>query len=147
MAATPTPAMPGLEMMKALIANGAQPSMGRTLNFSLVEVEEGRAVFEGEPGPEVYNPIGTVHGGYAATLLDSACACALQSKLAADQTLSTLELKVAFHTALTAKAGKVRAEAHVLSIGQQVAFCQATLKGQSGRLFASATSTLLIMKR
>ncbi|MDB5466753.1 MAG: thioesterase [Phenylobacterium sp.] len=147
MAATTPTEMTGLQMMKALIASGVQPPMGRTLKFSLVEVEEGRAVFEGEPGPEVYNPIGTVHGGYAATLLDSACACAVQSKLAADQTLSTLELKVAFHKALTAKAGKVLAEARVLSIGQQVAFCEATLRGHSGRLFASATSTLLIMKR
>jgi uncharacterized protein (TIGR00369 family) len=137
----------GLDQLRAWLASGRQPAMGETLGLKLVEVEEGRAVFEGIPGLHVYNPIGMVHGGYAATLLDSACGCAVQSRLTAAQAFTTLELKVAYHKAMTAGTGLVRAEGRVISVGRRAAFAEATLTDASGRLYASATSTLLVMDR
>jgi uncharacterized protein (TIGR00369 family) len=137
----------GLEQLRALMNAGQQPRIGETLRFKLVEIEEGRAVFEGSPGLEVYNPINTVHGGYAATLLDSACGCAVHSQLTAAQTYSTLELKIAYHRALTAETGLVRAIGTVLSMGRRAAFAEARLTDASGRLYASATSTLIVMDR
>ena len=141
------PDLTGLQQLQALRDSGRQSGIGQTLDFRLVEVEEGRVAFEGEPGLKVYNPIGMVHGGYAATLLDSACGCAAHSRLTPDQTYSTLELKVAYHKAITDKTGKVRAEGRVVSMGRRAAFAEATLKDAEGRLLASATSTLLIMSR
>ena len=135
----------GLEQLRALMAQGARPGIGRLMGFNLVEVDEGRAVFEGTPGEEVYNPIGTVHGGYAATLLDSACGIAVHSKLAPGQGYTTLELKVAYHKAITSKTGLVRAEGQVVSFGRRAAFAEARLTDADGRLLASATSSLLVI--
>ena len=140
----------GIEQLRAMIAAEAQPSIGRTLDFSLVEVGDGLAVFEGNPDERTYNPMGTVHGGYAATLLDSACGIATHSKLAPGQTYTTLELKVAYHRAMSASTGPVRAVGSVITFGRRVAFAEARLTDGQGRLLASATSTLLIttpMKR
>ena len=134
----------GIEQLRAMIAAEAQPSIGRTLDFSLVEVGDGLAVFEGSPDERTYNPMGTVHGGYAATLLDSACGIATHSKLAPGQTYTTLELKVAYHRALSATTGPVRAIGSVISFGRRVAFAEARLTDDEGRLLASATSTLLV---
>ena len=82
-----------LAKVQGLIAAGGRPPIGHTLGFQLVDAGEGWAAFEGVPGPEHYNPMGTVHGGYAATLLDSACGIAVVTKLADDQAMTTLELK------------------------------------------------------
>jgi uncharacterized protein (TIGR00369 family) len=117
------------------------------MGFRVAEIEDGRVVFAGTPGEEVYNPIGTVHGGYAATLLDSACGCAVHSRLAAGQGYTTLELKVAYHRAMTSKTGEVFAEGRVVTLGRRAAFAEATLKDANGRLYATATSSLLIFER
>ena len=135
----------GLEQLRVLMDRGARPGIGRLMGFNLVEVEDGRAVFEGTPGEEVYNPIGTVHGGYAATLLDSACGIAVHSKLAPQQGYTTLELKVAYHKAMTSRTGMVRAEGKVVSFGRRAAFAEARLTDAQGRLLASATSSLLVI--
>jgi uncharacterized protein (TIGR00369 family) len=139
--------MSGLDQLRAWMAGGRQPAIGETLGFKLVEAEEGRAVFEGIPGLHVYNPIGMVHGGYAATLLDSACGCAVHSRLSAAQAYTTLELKVAYHKAMRADTGPVRAEGRVISLGRRTAFAEARLTDAEGRLLATATSTLLVMDR
>jgi uncharacterized protein (TIGR00369 family) len=139
------PRRSGLELLRSWIAAGRRPPMAETLDFRLVEVEKGRAVFAGTPGRSAYNPLDVVHGGYAATLLDSACGCAVHSSLTADQTYTTLELKVAFHRALRSDTGPVRAEANVVSIGKRVAFAEGRLVDASGRLYATATSTLLVI--
>ena len=138
-------ALSGLDQLRAMIASGAQPPIGRTLDFALVDVEEGRAVFEGNPDGSVYNPIGSVHGGYAATLLDSACGVAVHSKLAPGQTYTTLELKVSYLRGMTVDTGPVRAEGIVLSMGRRVAFAEAKLTDAAGKLLATATSTLLVI--
>ena len=129
------------------MASGQRPGIGVSLDFTLIEVDIGRAVFEGTPGLHAYNPIGMVHGGYAATLLDSACGCAVHASLSATQKYTTLELKVAYHKALTNQTGAVRAEGHVISLGRRVAFAEAKLIDASGRLYASATSTLLVIEQ
>ena len=135
----------GLEQTQALMAQGGRPGIARLMDFHLVEVEAGRAVFEGTPGEQVYNPIGTVHGGYAATLLDSACGIAVHSSLAPGQSYTTLELKVAYHKAMTVKTGLVSAEGRVVSFGRRAAFAEGKLTDSQGRLLASATSSLLIV--
>lgn len=134
----------GLEVLRKMIADGRGPPIAATLQFTLVEVEAGRALFRATPGPHAYNPIGVVHGGYAATLLDSACGCAVHSTLAPNQAYTTLELKVAFHRALTNDTGPVEAEGRVVTVGRRVAFAEAWLKDAKGRLLGSATSTLLV---
>lgn len=137
----------GLEQLRALMASGRRPGIAESLDFTLTEVDDGRAVFEGTPGPHAYNPIGMVHGGYAATLLDSACGCAVHTRLGAGQTYTTLELKVAYHKALTSQTGALRAEGLVLTMGRRVAFSEAKLVDATGRLYASATSTLLVIEQ
>jgi uncharacterized protein (TIGR00369 family) len=139
--------MSGLEMLRSWIAAGRRPPMAVTLDVSLVEVEHGRAVFTGTPGEMHYNPLGVVHGGYAATLLDSACGCAVHASLTSEQAYTTLELKVAFHRAMTTDTGPIRAEGRVLSIGRRVAFAEGRIVDTDGRLYASGTSTLLVFER
>ena len=139
--------MDGLGQLRALLASGRKPGIVVSLGLDFVEIEAGRAVFAGVPGEHVYNPIGSVHGGYAATLLDSACGCAVHSRLAANQGYTTLELKVAYHKAITKKTGMVRAEGRVLTLGRRAAFAEAKLTDESGQLYASATSTLLVFEK
>jgi uncharacterized protein (TIGR00369 family) len=144
---TTSPAPTGLEQLRALMASGELAEIGKTLNFALVEAEHGRVAFEGTPGTFAYNPIGTVHGGYAATLLDSACGCAVHSRLSPTQGYTTLELKVAYHKAMTERTGVVRAEGWVVTMGRRAAFAEARLVDRDGKLYATATSTLLVFDR
>lgn len=144
-AAAETDEPAGLVLMRALLAAGKQPPIGESLKFALVEVGLGRAVFEAVPGRHAYNPMGQVHGGYAATLLDSACGIATATRLLEGQSYTTLELKVAYHKAMSDKTGTVRAQGTVVSIGRRVAFAEARLIDSAGKLLASATSTLLVM--
>ncbi|MDR3508588.1 MAG: PaaI family thioesterase [Caulobacteraceae bacterium] len=141
------PALSGLEQVRCWLTGGRQPAIGETLRFKLVEAEEGRAVFEAIPGLHAYNPIGTIHGGYAATLLDSACGVAVHTRLSPTQAYTTLELKVAYHRAMTKDTGLVRAEGKVITFGRRAAFAEARLTGADGKLYASATSSLLVMDR
>jgi uncharacterized protein (TIGR00369 family) len=136
----------GLEMLRKMVADGRGPPIAATLQFALAEIERGRAVFRATPGPHAYNPIGVVHGGYAATLLDSACGCAVHSTLDAGQAYTTLELKVAYHRAITSATGLVEAVGTVVTSGRRVAFAEAKLLDAAGRLLASATSTLLVFE-
>ena len=148
-AETPAREQSGREQLEALMrrTDGDIASIGHLLGFRLIAVDDGRVVFEGTPGRTVYNPIGAVHGGYAATLLDSACGCAVHSKLSAQQGYTTLELKIAYHRPMTEDTGSVRAEGKVIQVGRRAAFAEATLKGLDGKLYASATSTLLVFER
>ncbi|MGA2708392.1 MAG: PaaI family thioesterase [Steroidobacteraceae bacterium] len=142
-----TPMPYGLQQLRAWIAAGKRPPIAETLQFYLLEADEGRAVFGGVPGAHSYNPFDVAHGGYAATLLDSACGCAVQSLLSETRAYTTIELKVSLHRALSAASGEVRAEATILSMGNRVAFAQGRLTDSEGRLCASATSSLLVFDR
>ena len=142
-----SPGLTGLQQLQSMLTVGRRPGIGQSLDFDLVEIAEGRAVFEGMPGLHAYNPIGIVHGGYAATLLDSACGCAVHASLSATQSYSTLELKVNYHKAITKDTGLVRATGTVVSMGRRVAFSEAKLTDSNGKLLASATSTLLVFDK
>lgn len=144
-AAATTLQQDGLAIARDLLARGGNPPIGDALRFSMVEVEARTAVFEGIPGEHAFNPMGFVHGGYAATLLDSACGIATLTRLPAGHRFTTLELKVAYHRQMTEETGTVRAEGSVVSIGSRVAFAEAKITDSEGRLLASATSTLLVI--
>lgn len=134
----------GLEQLRAMLLESSRAPMGEKLGFRIAEVERGRAVIEGAPDRSVYNPMGAVHGGYAAILLDTACGIAVHSQLAARRGHTTLELKVSYLRPLTDTSGTVRAVGRVLSMGRRVAFSEAELHDGAGRLCATATSTLLV---
>ena len=138
--------MTGLAVLRAIAAGELPgPGMGKTMGFRLVEVDEGRAVFEGTPGPQLLNPLGSVHGGYALTLIDSACGCAVHSELDAGVGYTTVETKVNFTRAIDPAGGPVRCEGRVLSRGRTIATADAFLRDESGRLLAHGTSTLIIL--
>ncbi len=141
------PGQAGLDQVRALMAGGIRAPITELLDFKLIEVEEGRVVFEGTPSERVYNPIGTVHGGYAATLLDSACGVAVHTRLSPSQGYTTLELKVAYHKAMTSQTGPVRAEGKVITFGRRASFAEARITDAAGRLYATATSTLLVFDK
>lgn len=134
----------GFAQLQAMMAGHHHAPMAEKLGFNLVEVERGHVVFEGQPDQSVYNPLGSVHGGYAATMLDSACGIAVHSMLDAGRGHTTLELKISYVRGLSATSGKVRAVGRVVSVGRRVAFSEATLHDGAGRLCATATSTLLV---
>jgi uncharacterized protein (TIGR00369 family) len=104
-------------------------------------------VFEGRPGPHLLNPLGTVHGGWALTLIDSATGCALHTELAAGTGYTTVETKANFTRAIAATDGPVRCEGRVVHRGRQIATAEARITGADGRLLAHGTSTLIILAR
>ena len=139
-------ALSGVEQLRLGLSGGLVAPIARTVGFDLTEVEEGRVVFEAVPTRAVYNPLGTVHGGWMATVLDSACGCVVHSMLKPGQTYTTLELKTVFHKALKADV-PVRAVGKIVQIGRRAAFSEAELRGLDGKLYATATSTCLVMER
>src|SRR5512141_2157436 len=135
----------GLEFMRGMLEGKfPPPPIGAALKFELVEVEHGRAVFEGVPEFAFYNPISSVHGGYAATLLDSCMGCAVHRTLPAGRAYTTLEFKVNFVRAMTDQTGRVRAEGRVIHPGKRAATAEGNLYDSSGKLLAHATTTCLI---
>jgi len=139
------PALSGLEQLEAIFAGRTgYEGIGKTLDLHAVSVELGFVVFEGSPTKAVYNPIGSVHGGYAATLLDTVMGCAVHSRLKPGQAYTTLELKVAYHRALKDTSGPVRAEGRVLSLGKRAAFAEGKLFDSNGNLCATGTTTCLV---
>ena len=135
----------GLGFLKAIIAGTLpQPPIGELVGFHLTEAETGRAAFEGMPEFRHYNPISSVHGGFAATLLDSALGCAIFSTLAKGDGWTTLELKLNFVRPLTKDTGPVRAEGRIIHRGRTVATSEGDLKDGAGKLYAHATTTCMI---
>lgn len=136
----------GLEFLRAIISGEhPAPPISRLMEFGLVEVECGRAVFEGRPSDRVYNPIGMVHGGYAMTLMDSVTGCAVQSTLDAGVAYSTIENKVNLTRAITRDSGLLRAEATVVHAGSRIATAEGRVTDSAGRIVAHGTSTCLIL--
>ncbi len=136
----------GLAFLRS-IAEGQhpQPQIARLLGFQLVEVEAGRVVFAGTPQRQHYNPIGTVHGGYACTLLDSCMACSVQSMLEAGQGYTTLELKVNLVRPITEATGPVQAIGQVIHVGRRTGTAEGKLVDAAGKLLAHGTTTCMIM--
>lgn len=137
----------GLQLMQALLRGEFPPApIGRTMDFTLVEVDEGRAVFQGKPGPAFLNPMGGVHGGWYATLLDSALGCAVHTMLPPGRAYTTAELHVNLVRAITPKVERVRVEGKVLHCGRQLATAEARMVGPDGKLYAHATTTCLVFE-
>jgi uncharacterized protein (TIGR00369 family) len=138
--------LPGIEFLRALRDGDiAPPPIAELLGMRLTQVEAGRAVFEITPAEQHYNPIGVVHGGLAMTLLDSAMGCAVHSLLAAHSTYTTLEVKANLVRPVTSKTGKLRAIANVVHCGKRIATAEARLEDASGKLYAHASTTCIIL--
>jgi uncharacterized protein (TIGR00369 family) len=138
----------GLDYMRKLIAGEfPPPPIAGLMDFTLIEVDDGRAVFRGTPGEQHLNPIGSVHGGFAATLLDSALGCAVHTTLPAGIGYSTLELAVNLVRGITPATGPVLAEASVVHAGRRTATAEARLTAEDGgALLAHAKTTCLILR-
>jgi uncharacterized protein (TIGR00369 family) len=136
----------GIEYLRA-IAQGKLPAppIALLLGFTLDEVDDGRVVFTAEPGEHHYNPIGVVHGGLAATLLDSAMGCAVHSLLPRGRAYTTLEIKVNYVRAITCESGRLRASASVVHMGGRIATAEGRIVDASGQLCAHATTTCILL--
>jgi uncharacterized protein (TIGR00369 family) len=138
----------GIQTLQAIFAGELpSPPMGDTLGFVPIRIEHGLAVFQGKPDFRYYNPLGTVHGGWFAALLDSAMGCAVHSTLPAAKGYTTLELKVNLVRSLTDAVPLVRAEGILVHSGRQVATAEGRIVGPDTKLYAHATTTCLIFDR
>lgn len=137
----------GLEVLQAML-HGELPyaQIAKTLDFTLIEVSEGRAVFQGTPLTQHLNPLGTIHGGWFATLLDSALGCSVHTLMPPGRGYTTAELSVNYVKALTPRVARVRAEGKVIHCGRQLATAEARLVGPDGTLYAHATTTCLVFE-
>ena len=135
----------GLQQMQAMLDGQApRPPISETLDFVLISVADGEAVFQGRPQFKHYNPLGSVHGGWFATLLDSALGCAVHTTLPVGRGYTTLEFKVNLVRALTDQVPLVRAIGRVVHRGRQVTTSEAELVGHDGKLYAHASTTCLL---
>jgi uncharacterized protein (TIGR00369 family) len=137
----------GLEQMQAML-RGEIPhaAIAHTLDFLVIGIGDGEAIFQGTPGPRHFNPMGSVHGGWFATLLDSALGCAVHTKMPLGRAYTTAELSVNIVRALTTKVQRVRAIGRVIHCGRQLATAEAQLIGPDGTLYAHATTTCLVFE-
>lgn len=139
--------LPGLEFLRRMMAGEFPlPPMARVMDLRLTEVERGRVVFEATPQESHYNLLGAIHGGMAATILDSAMGCSVNSYLEAGDLYTTLELKVNYLRAMTRDTGTVRAVATVVHIGRTTALAEGRLFDAEDRIYAFASSTCLIKR-
>jgi uncharacterized protein (TIGR00369 family) len=137
----------GLEMFRKMLDGKLHTApIGTTLDFLIVEAEDGRVVFQGTPGPAHLNPMGGIHGGWYATLLDSAMGCAVATKLPVGRGYTTAELSVNLVKAIGPKVQRVRAEGKVVHAGRQIATAEGRLYGPDGTLYAHGTTTCLVFE-
>lgn len=135
----------GYELIKRILDGVApSPPIAKVFNFRLSEAEPGRAVFTATPAMDYYNPIGSVHGGFAATLLDSCMGCAVHTTLPAGTGYTTLEIKVSFLRPILENTGPLRVEGKVISAGKRVATAEGRIVDDEGKLYAHGTTTCLI---
>jgi uncharacterized protein (TIGR00369 family) len=137
----------GLEQMQAVL-RGELPSahIAHTLDFTMIEATEGRTVFQGTPQLKHYNPLGTVHGGWYATLLDSAVGCAVHTMMPVGRAYTTAELSVNIVRAASHKTGPLRAIGTIIHCGKQLATAEGKIVGADGKLYAHATTTCLVFE-
>lgn len=139
--------MTGLELMRAMVG-GTLPGapIGAVMNMRGVAADPGTMTFEGTPGPEHYNPLGTVHGGYAATLLDSCMGCAVHTTLAAGMGYTSIDINITYVRAITTATGPVTARGEVINAGRRIATARGTLTDAGGKILAHGTSSCLIIE-
>ncbi|MET0542001.1 MAG: PaaI family thioesterase [Variovorax sp.] len=137
----------GLEVMKMMIAGEIRyAAIAKTLDFTIVEVSPGVAIFQGQPLPQHLNPLGTIHGGWVATMLDSALGCSVHTMMPVGRGYTTAELSVNYIKGLTPKVPRVRAIGKVIHCGRQLATAEARLVSADGTLYAHATTTCLVFE-
>ena len=137
----------GLQIMQAMLAGELPyPHIMQTLDFSLVQVDKGKAVFQGVPQLMHYNPLGSVHGGWYATLLDSALGCAVHTALGPGQAYTTAEFGVHIVRAASHASGPLRAIGQVLHVGRRLATAEARIVGPDGKLYAHGSTTCLVFE-
>ncbi|MDI9335770.1 MAG: PaaI family thioesterase [Gammaproteobacteria bacterium] len=135
----------GLEMLSQMLAGlGPPPPIGQSLGFLLVAIGKGEAVFQGRPNPQFYNPMGTVHGGWIATILDSCVGCAIHTLVPSGKVHTTAELKVNYVRPITTEPRLVRAYGKVLYSGNKMATAEGKVLDAAGKLYAHASTTCLI---
>ncbi len=134
-------------LQKIISGEFPPPPIGVLMNFRIAELSEGHAVFTVEPAEYHYNPIGVVHGGVAATLLDSAMGCAIHSTLPAGATYTTLEIKVNYIRAMSSETGLVRGEANAIHVGGRTATAEGRIVDEQGKLYAHGTTTCIIFRQ
>lgn len=134
-----------LEIFNKMVS-GEMPSppIGEHFDFVLAEIEKGKAVFKGKPQDNFYNPLGTIHGGFIATLLDSAMACAIHSTLKAGQGSTSVEIKINFVRPVFENTGILRSVGEVINVGKQIASAEGKLIDENGKLYAHGTTTCFI---
>jgi uncharacterized protein (TIGR00369 family) len=138
--------MTGMQLLSAIMGGTLPaPPIQQTLDFRLVKVERGHTTFAGHPKLEYYNPLGSVHGGYTAALLDSCMACAVHSTLDRGFSYTTLEIKINYVRAITSDTGEVRAEGKVIHEGKRIATAEGRLFDSAGKIYAHGTTTCLIL--
>jgi uncharacterized protein (TIGR00369 family) len=138
--------MAGIDFLRAILDGRLPlPPICELLGFRPVEVEPGRVVFEVIPGEQHYNPIGVVHGGLAMTLLDSAMGCSVQTRMPAGGGYTTLEAKTNLVRAITSETGALRAIGKLVHLGRQVATAEGRLEDASGKLYAHASTTCMVL--
>lgn len=141
-----TEGLNGLELMQAMRDGRVPPPpIGETLNFVLTEVDEGVAVFEADARADFYNPLGMVHGGWAATLLDSCMGCAVHTTMEPGGRYTTLEIKINYIRAISSETGRLRAEGQVVHRGRRTATAEGRLVDAAGKLYAHGTTTCIIL--
>lgn len=144
--ATIAKTMPGLQLLAAIMEGTlSAPPIQKALDFRLAEVAPGLITFVGIPKVEYYNPLGSVHGGYTAALLDSCMSCAIHSTLEAGYSYATVEIKINYVRPMTCDTGEVRAEGKVISSGKRIATAEGQLLDSAGKLYAHGTTTCLIL--
>ena len=139
--------MTGLEYMRQVMTGEVPPSgMVQLMNFKLVEVSEGHAVFTIEPDERHYNGLGIAHGGLAATLLDSATGCAINTMMPAGRIFTTLEMKINYVRPMARETGEVRCEANVIHVGGRTATAEGRIVDRDGKLYAHGTATCMLFR-
>ncbi len=134
-----------IEVFRKMVARELPaPPIGESFDFLLSEIEPGRAVFAGKPHAKFYNPLGTIHGGFICTLLDSAMACAIHSTLEAGKGSTSVEIKVNFVRPVFEKTGSLKAVGEVLNVGRQIASAEGKLLDENGKIYAHGTTTCFI---
>ncbi|MHB8605073.1 MAG: PaaI family thioesterase [Thermoplasmatota archaeon] len=138
----------GREFLDLLLKEGfPPPPIAVLLDFTLVEVADGRAVFEYHPHESHYNPLGSVHGGATAAVFDAALGCAIHTKIPAGSGYTTIELSVNYLRPVTKDTGTMRCVADTIHVGRTIATARAELRDQAGKLYAHATTTCAVFGR
>ncbi|MCR9215144.1 MAG: PaaI family thioesterase [Proteobacteria bacterium] len=138
--------MSGLQQLQMMVDNKLTPPIGKTLEFTLGEIAHGRVSFHGVPNENHLNPLGAVHGGYAATLLDSALGCSVHSVIEPGETYTTVDLNIKYLRAMKPGMGKVTATGEVVHKGRRIATAEAKLIGEDGKIYATGNTTCAVLQ-